>query len=331
MESANYERQLDAAKQFIEQNDRFLVVSHVNPDGDAIGSTCAVGRLLERLNKSFVMMNEDPVPKKFVDLLWGTERIRRPSEGDIPENERYDCVIAVDCADFRRIGRSSSHFADDVRLLNIDHHPTNDRYGTVSLVQPQAAATCEVLYDLFERFDLSWDEPLATCVYTGILTDTGGFRYSNTSPKIMHVASELLGFGVDAHIMAEQLLERRTMQHIQLLKRALATLSFTDDHKVSWVAVRAKDIEETAASNDDLAGIVNYPRNIEGVEVGILFKEIAKQEIKVSMRSNGDIDVSAIAQSFNGGGHFRAAGATLEMPLDEAIALVIDKVSRAIV
>jgi phosphoesterase RecJ-like protein len=322
-----YEEQLDAMKRFIDEGDDFLVVSHVNPDGDAISSTTAVGWLLSSLGKSYTMMNEDACPQKF-QFLWRAADIKRASDADGKKKYRY--VIAVDCADYQRFGEVSACFADDVRIANIDHHQTNDHYGDVQLIRPDAAATAEILYDLLNRFSITWTEEIATCIYTGLLTDTGGFRFSNTSPRVMNIASQLLSCGVKANELAEQLLERMTKAHVKLLQRALSTLTFNADETVCWLSVSLADMREANAKNEDLEGLVQYPRNIEGVDVGILFKEVRQDVYKVSLRSGGRADVSEIAQRFGGGGHARAAGCTVEGKLEDIIRAVVAEAEKGL-
>lgn len=319
--------ELEKACEFIHQGDRFLVVSHVQPDGDAISSTLAVGLMLRALGKSYTMVNADTMPDKF-DYLEGFDQIRLANQPPDDDEALFDRVIAVDCADFARIGKASQWFAAEVQLLNIDHHPTNDGYGQVRLIQPEAAATAEILYTLAEALHISWNQALADCIYTGLLTDTGGFRYANTSKQVMQVASHMLAHGTNGHHLAELLLERMSYAHILLVKRALSSLAFTADQRVAWISITVQDMNETKARNEDLEGLVNYPRNVEGVEVGILFKEVDESKVKVSMRSTGLIDVAAFAKSIGGGGHVRAAGCTVHKPLAEAVPYIIDQISR---
>ena len=315
--------QIEKAKRFILDGDHFLVVSHVQPDGDAASSTMAVGLILKALNKSFDMVNADPLPQKF-KYLAGYEDVNI-SANQQANGAKYDRVIAVDCADYSRIGTVIDSFTNDVEILNIDHHPTNDGFGSVQLIQIDAAATVQILFDLIELLGLTWTKELADCIYTGILTDTGGFRYSNTTPEVMRIASLMLTYGTNGHQLAEHLLERIAFSHIALLKRALTSLSFEADNRISWVQITQADIVETGANNEDLEGLVNYPRNIEGVEVAILFKEVGASTVKASFRSNGVIDVAKFAKEHGGGGHVRAAGCTLHMPLAEAVPHIINQ------
>jgi phosphoesterase RecJ-like protein len=318
--------QLERAKRFILEENNFLVVSHVQPDGDAISSTIAIGLILQSLNKSFIMINEDKTPIKF-EYLSGYDNIQNAGIMDtIPR--QYRNIIAVDCADFSRIGIVQNWFEDNPIILNIDHHPTNDQYGTIPLIQAEAAATAEILFYLIEALGITWTKSLADCIYTGLLTDTGGFRYSNTSPEVMKIASKMLEFGVKGHQLAEHLLERIALSHIIILKRALTSLSFAADNQIGWMLVSQTDIIESQANNEDLEGLVNYPRNIEGVEVGLLFKEITPRVVKVSFRSAGKVDVAAIAHRLGGGGHTRASGCTLNMTMDEAVPFIVNEIQQ---
>jgi phosphoesterase RecJ-like protein len=322
-----YGNRLDEALRFLREHDDFLVVSHVQPDGDAISSTIAVRWMLDRLGKRSLMINEGRVPPRLEFLPHAGEIV---NYGERKPDRKFRAVVAVDCADFSRIGLVRELFEEPYALLNIDHHPTNDGFGTVNLLRQDAAATAEILFDLIEHAGLALDPDAATVVYTGLLTDTGGFRYSNTSPNVMSAASKLLTAGVDAYQIADRLLERMTMPQLRILQRGLARLRFTEDGRVGWLYIEPRDLEETGASGEDLEGLVNYARNIDGVEVGMLFKGMNDGSVKVSFRSAGKADVAAIAQRFGGGGHIRAAGCRLPMPLDQAMPLVVDTVRRSL-
>lgn len=321
----SYEQSLQQTRKFLLEHDDYLVVSHVQPDGDAVSSTLAVGWLLSCLGKKYSMINEGPIPKR-MEFLWNAGEIINMSRQELTRS--YTHVICVDCADFQRVGQTQRYFAEDAKILNIDHHPTNNGYGEVNLIKADAAATAEILFDLLKLFDVKWNLEIATAIYTGLLTDTGGFRYTNTSPKVMATVSELLSLGVNGPELAENLLEEMTLAQVKVLNRALNTLEMSPEGDIAWVHITPQDMLECAAENEDLEGIVNYPRNIRGVEVGILFKVIHENAVKVSMRSAGKVDVAKLAQTFGGGGHTRAAGAKIEAPLETVIPLVIEEVRR---
>lgn len=319
----DYFHMLQAAQRFIEENDHFLVVSHLHPDGDAISSTLAIGWILNQLGKNYTLYNDDPIPGKF-KFLWNHEQIRNQSATEMA-SIRYERVIAVDCADFSRVGQAVHLFADPYLLLNIDHHSTNHQFGQVNIVRTEAAATAEIIYDLIVHLGLNWDADIAACIYTGLLTDTGGFRYSNTTAKVLAIASEMMSYGADGSKLSERLLEKMSFPQFQLLQKALASINFAFDRKAAWVVLTQEDYERTGAMNEDSEGIVNYALNIEGVHVGMLFKEISPGEVKVSLRSSGAVNVAELAMSLGGGGHVRASGCTLHCSLSEAVTQILNK------
>ncbi|USG67974.1 bifunctional oligoribonuclease/PAP phosphatase NrnA [Brevibacillus ruminantium] len=324
---SNYKRSLEEAAAFMRAHDRYLVLSHVNPDGDATGSALAVAQMLKDLGKSFVVINEGETPEKF-SFLPGSSQILNLSVS--PLEEIFSAVIAVDCADRSRMGKVEHLFAPDVQLLNIDHHPTNDGFGTLNVIRTEAAATAEILYDLAATAEFLLQPDLALCLYTGLLTDTGGFRYSNTTPHVMESAARLLTFGVNPGDVAERCLEVITLGHVQVLRRALASLELTHQKLVASVAVSRQDLAEAGANREDAGGLVNYCRNIEGVEVGISFVEADTDVFKVSLRSRSYVNVAEVAQKLGGGGHAKAAGCTVKGPIDTVRKQVLSLVGEAI-
>lgn len=300
-------------EQWSKEADQVLVVSHIHPDGDAISSTLAMGMMLKAMGKRVVMVNESPIPKKF-SFLPGMEDIALAHE----VKRTFSHVVALDCADRERMGNAGQLVAPSASLVNIDHHATNDGYGTINVVVPQAAATAEILYDWIDQSPIGWDVPLATCIYTGLLTDTGGFRYSNTSPKVLRQAAKLVELGIDAHHINDRVLETVTWEQLQLLKTALSTLKTSEDGLVAWMKLAEPDLIRINASHDDLDGVVNYARNILGVDVGILFRETEPQTVKISLRSRERVDVAQVAKQFGGGGHARAAGCTVHGTIEKA-------------
>jgi len=311
----DYTAALQAAVRFMRENERFLIVSHVNPDGDTTSAALVTARLLDQLGKSCVIVNEGATPRKF-DFLPGYAKIVNLAQQQLAET--FSHVIAVDAADFKRMGDVTRLFAADVQLLNIDHHPTNDHFGAINVIRTDAAATVEIMYDLVEAGSFRIDQEIATCLYTGLVTDTGGFRYANTSPRVLEIAAKLLPHGVKPAEIAERCLEMISVGHIRLLQRALQTLELTHRQLVASLRVTHRDLVGTNASSDDLSGLVNYGRNIEGVEVGVLLSEMQPGVVKVNLRSRSQVDVSQIAKQFGGGGHARAAGYTYYGAITEA-------------
>lgn len=309
--------------QFLKQADSVLIASHVEPDGDALGSTLAMAHVCKQFGKRVICVNESPIPKRF-SFLPGIEEILQPNQME----ERFQHVIVVDAADRSRVGKTVLQlFHPHVALLNIDHHKTNDAFGTVNVIDPNACATAEVLYHWMKNSDqVKWDSTLSTYLYTGILTDTGGFRYSNTSAKVFRMAAQLVEYGASADEIADQALEASTYEQIRCLKQALSTLAISNDGQMAWLSLSHEDMKTIQATDGDVEGIVDIPRRIVGVDVGIFFREAAKNTIRVSFRSKKKVDVSKIAQSFGGGGHPRAAGCTIEGELEKVKKQVLKRV-----
>lgn len=321
----NINENVQAFADVIENNKEFAIIAHVSPDGDAISSTVAMGLMLKKLGKSVHLLNEDTVPEKFHFLPLAKD-IMLSSEA----TGKYDVVIALDCADYSRLGSSAHEWIMDSVLVNIDHHRTNDHYGKINLIDSTAAATVQILYSIAKKINISLDTSLSTALYAGLITDTGGYRYSNTTPDVMNMASDLISLGVSPGEMAERLLETVSFEHIKLLQQSLKSLQIAENGQLCWVSVTLQDIQKSGASPEDIDGIVNYPRNVEGVEVGLCFKEVNHDEVKVSFRSRDRIDVAQIAKSLGGGGHAKASGCTLRMKLNDAIDHVTTLVSDAL-
>lgn len=294
---------------------KVLVLSHVRPDGDALGAQTAIAQILKLFHIEPVLVNEDPPPRRF-DYLPNYHDMRQPGDAACADNT-FHHVIFVDAADLLRVGKANMLVAPYAEIVNIDHHATNDRYGHINIVQPEASSTCEVIYDWIRAINLPVSGELATSLYTGYLTDTGGFRYQNTTPKVLRDAAELVQFGASPYDVAEHALEMLSWEKLSLLQKSLATLELFASGKIAVLEVSEAMLEESGASFDDTEGLVHYGLNIEGVEVAALFREQA-DGIKVSLRSRRHVDVSKVAQQFGGGGHVRAAGLTLHMSLSDA-------------
>ena len=302
------QRALADAAAFIKEHDQFLVVSHIDPDGDATGSALAVAHLLRKLNKSYTVVNEGATPKRF-SFLPGYDQIVNLKEQPLAQTFKY--VIAVDVADETRMGLIAHLFDEEVFLLNIDHHPTNTHFGQINVICPEAASTTQIIYHLCrQHFPETMHDHLAEALYTGLLTDTGGFRYANTSKSVLEMAASLLEFGFNPSEIARHSLETVTLGHVELLKRALNNLIMAKDNKIAIMMVTEEDLKQSKASREDQDGLASFPIKIDGVEVGIVLKELGSDEIRVSLRSKKQVDVSLLAQQFGGGGHARAAGFT---------------------
>ncbi|WDM02764.1 bifunctional oligoribonuclease/PAP phosphatase NrnA [Alicyclobacillus cycloheptanicus] len=310
----------------ISGGDDWLIVTHERPDGDAIGSSLAVAHILRSLGKKFTFMVSEPLPHRFsyLPMFDTAEMIASPVV------RTYKRVIAVDCADEARFAPVAACIDEFAEIVNIDHHQTNPRYGAAAWVDPAAAATCELIYHVARGLDVPLETGLAMCLYTGILTDTGGFAYPSTTRDIHQIAAELLACGVQPYEIAEPAMQSRSWEQVHLMQMALANLAVSNDGSYAALYVTRGMIDGAGATDDDAEGLVEFARSIDTVEVGMLFRETVDGKVKVSLRSKRRVDVSRIAQTFGGGGHARAAGCTLAADLDTAMTTVVEQVEQAL-
>lgn len=304
---------------------KVLITCHISPDGDCIGAALAVKHYLDGIHQPYVLVNDDEIPTRY-DFLPGIEQFVRTKD----VTEEFSLIVAVDCADRRRMGTVPTLFTEDHVLINIDHHETNDHYGHVNLVEPEASATCLVLYRLFHAAGIPMGKPLAYCLYTGIVFDTGGFRYNNTTPEVHMVAADLLKRGIEPFLVADRVLESMTREQAELVRLGLATLTVDDSGLIAYVVVDHETLVRSGADEGDTEVLLPYTRSLSGVEVGVLFRENADGVIKVSLRSRERVDVSAIAVRFGGGGHIRAAGCSLHVSVADSVSQVLTAVREAV-
>jgi phosphoesterase RecJ-like protein len=319
--------ELQSVASRILSGDDWLILTHERPDGDAIGSALAMAHILQSLGKTWHFLVEGPMPPRFAYLPLYTSALYME---DVP-TKRYSHVIAVDCADMARFETVGQRYiTDGADIVNIDHHQTNPRYGVAALVDPLAAATCELIYHVARTLNVELSTDLATCLYTGILTDTGGFAQPNTSREVHQIAAELLASGVQPYDIAEPALESRSWSQMRLLQMALNNLTVSTDGKYAILYVTQGMLEGAGCSDDDAEGLVGFTRCIDTVEVGALFREVTGGRVKVSLRSKRIVDVARIAQVFHGGGHTRAAGCMLTGELSDVIDTVVEQIENAL-
>ncbi len=303
---------LDEAAEILFQEDDFLIISHMNPDGDSVGSALALWITLNSLGKKAYVTTIDPVPVKYRFL---------PSWEEVKEWQKvqprdYGGVIILDSSDLRRI-EPLMGIALSQKMINIDHHITNEKFGQYNHIDSEAGSVGEIIYDLLRKMQVEISKEAAVCLYTAINTDTGSFRYANTSPRTHRTAAALLELGVQPAEVTRHIYENTSREATLLIKEALSTLEFDCGGQVAHITVTREMLERTGAKEEDTEGLVNYTRNIQGVEIGIFFKEICDQKVRVGFRSQR-IDVSRLAEIYGGGGHPRAAGCQLEKALPEA-------------
>lgn len=299
--------------------DKLVLCPHVSPDGDALGSTLALKMALEKAGKKVTVMVDDDVPKAF-DFLPQIDCFVKPADGEVLE---ADLLVVLDASSLDRIGKVAQAVKAKA-VANIDHHISNTQFADYLYLNTEAAATAEILCNLVEKLGIKPDKDLATCLYTGIYTDCGSFRYANTTPGTMRAAAKLLEYGARPNEISDAL-GTNTRANIEMLGKVLQTLAFYNDGKISTLEINS-DLYDKDVNTDNF---ISFARYIEGVDVAVLFKAVEPAVTRVSMRSQ-DTDVAAIALSFGGGGHVRAAGCTVELPLEQAKAKVLEAIGKAL-
>ncbi len=303
--------------------DRVLISVHKSPDGDALGSQLALLLALEKAGKTVVAHNLDPVPESYCFL---------PAAGRIRTGSRvegaFDAFAVLD-ADPPRTELFDGNYPFET-CINIDHHITNPAKWPLTWLDTDASATGEMVYELIRQLSVAIDREIALCLYTAIFTDTGSFRYSNTTPKSMRIAADLIEAGADSWLVTENVYESYAFRRIKLLGNVLAGMERSEDGRVAWVVVTDELYRRFGASAEDTDNFVNFVRSTKGVEVAILFRQTAPAQYKISLRSKGRVDLSRVAQSLGGGGHKNAAGSVLDGELEDIRKRVLDAVSRSI-
>ncbi len=302
-------------KQIIDQIKKsrsILVVSHTNPDGDAIGALLATGLALKAMDKKVKMYNESAIPAVY-RFLPSIKSICHQIEA----SETFDTAVVLDCGAFERVGGLAALIGQTQMIINIDHHMTNTRFGNLHLIDPNACATSELIYRIIRQLDVTFTCAMATAIYTGILTDTGSFRFSNTNQAAFAICAEMIASGANPYDVAQHVYGHYSLGRIKLLNLALDSLEISPNGKMSIMSLTQRMLKLTSTQAEDIDGIINYARRIEDVEVAVLIHEMegnpsaqknGRRNYHVSLRSDGSVNVAGIAAKFGGGGHANAAG-----------------------
>ena len=293
-------------RETIDKGRKFLVVSHVDPDGDAVGSAFAACFALTGLGKDASVYLQDSVPYRYRFLP-------RPAAvlHQFPENG-YDAVFVVDCGDLHRVGDSYDALKRKGVLINIDHHEANGAFGQINIIDDRASSTAEILYLILKSLEVRFTSDIAVNLYTAVVTDTGSFRYENTTERAFSICEEMIGFGVSPAYVAAKVYENHPKERLQLLCLVLTTLETVHEDRIALAHITGDMFSRTHTSPEHAEGFVEYLREIDSVEVACLLRELGSERYKVSMRSKESVDVASIARTFGGGGHHRAAGCTME-------------------
>ena len=302
---------LDNIKEEILKANNILILTHESPDGDAIGSSLGMMHALKSLNKNVeVVMKE--LPKTYA-YLPGSDEIKLE-----PAIKINDLVIVLDCPDKNRTNKEYWNYIEDAKVrISIDHHSKNSMFADYNFVNPASPACCQILVNVFEYFGIEITKDIATCLLTGIITDTGGFRHSGITEETFEFAAEALSMGINVSKIYRQALMVVTKPRFELQKIAMERMEFLADGKISFTYITESDMKKVGMEPGDHEGIVEMGRNIEGVEVSIFLYE-KEDGYKASLRSNDYVNVADVCLIFGGGGHIKAAGCTIKLPLEEA-------------
>jgi phosphoesterase RecJ-like protein len=311
---------MDPITQQLKRSKEVLLASHTNPDGDAIGSLIAMGLCLDAMNKNTTLYNESPIPAVYRFLPY-VDRV----VGNLEETACFDTAVVLDCGDLDRIGRVMDTVTRLPVVINIDHHSTNKGFGDFQRIDAEACATSEIIYHIIKDVGVTITKSIATAIYTGILTDTGSFRFSNTNRTAFAICEEMVSCGVNPYQIAQHVYGTYSLGRIKLLNLALDSIEISKNGKLSMMTLSQNMLDETGTQSQDADGLINYARGIEDVKVAALIQEHAngkraerhQNQYHVSLRSDGTVDVGAIAVSFGGGGHFSAAGFNIESSLSD--------------
>ncbi len=311
--------------QVFDQHHSFALSTHVNPDGDALGSELALYSFLKDLGKQVKIFNTDAVPKNYTFLpFYDAILPAKAFQSDFPE-----ILVVLDAGVLNRIGEDLSHTLIPTKaMVNIDHHNTAECFGDYNLVETDASSTSEIIYRLIQHHGTPIGKDRALCLYTGIMFDTGCFRYSNSTPNAHHVAADLIQEGIAVDEVYRAVYETLSVGTIRLLGEVFQTLGTTPDGKIGWLYVTQEMFRKTGTSHDNVDGFINHIRSIDTVEVAILVSEQKNGDSKASLRSKSFVDVGAIASVFGGGGHQRAAGCEIDKSCEEAIVQLVATIQQ---
>ena len=301
----------------IDASHRVVVISHKDADGDTLGSALAMTEVVRGRGKEVATRVPPPVPALY-HFLPGFEGVNREEGGQPP-----DLVLVMDASNLERLSDTLGPVPEGTPIVNIDHHVSNTRFGTFNLVVPDASSTAEVTFDLLRALDIPVTPSIATNLYAGVLTDTGGFRHENTTFRVLEIAADLVRHGANPSDIAARIYKSQKLSTMRLSALVLGTMGFDCDDRMVYAAVPQDLLRKAGARMDETEGLIDMLNSVEGLELAILFKEIEPALTKISVRSRGAANANTLASVFGGGGHDKAAGAEIDMPLKQAQDLVL--------
>lgn len=313
-----------ALRREIENASTVLIGTHLNPDGDALGSALAFSLYLDSLKISNeVLCHHAPPPN--LQFLPGVQRVRQE-----PKEPKHDLGVILDLDSTERLGNTATFFEACSRIVVIDHHVPHEAPGDLRIIDVQASATAVILTRILQELGAEITPDIATCLLTGIVTDTGSFRFRNTTPESLHLSAQLLEKGGDINKVSEEIFQRKPLSGARLLGALLQDFILECDGRLCWGALRLQDFEASDAGDEDTEGFVNELLSIDTVQIAALFREPKTHKIRVSLRSRGNYDVAEVAREFGGGGHHNAAGCSFDLYLDEVVHMLIPRLRQCL-
>ncbi len=315
------ESQLQAVIDALESAESLALTSHVNPDGDGVGSLLALALVLERRGKEVFASLPEPAqyPPQYL-FLPGRDLLSSPDE--IPHGPKL--FVALDCSNLDRLGKLREKAEGAAVLVNVDHHEDNRRFAHINLVDSRASSTSELIYKLIRRSGWEMDAQVATCLYTGLVTDTGRFQHRNTGPEALAVASQLAAAGADLELISKEVYESQSLGYTRLLGRALQRVQVLEDLGLVYSYVTQEDLMETGATLPETEDLIDHLRTVRGTRIAVLFKELENGKIRVSLRSRDGVEVGPVARLLGGGGHANAAGYTSDKDLSGSLSQLLE-------
>jgi phosphoesterase RecJ-like protein len=315
--------------ELINGSQRILITSHRDPDGDSIGSQLALDGFLQSYGKLTRIINQGCLPLRYV-FLDPQKRIEEFNLGTEEKNFDFkpDLVFVLECPSLERLGEVKKILPAESKLVNIDHHPDNERFGTLNYVDLKASAVGEMIYSLLKDQNFPISPMMANQIYAAILTDTGRFRYSNTSANCLNICAELIELGAEPKSLTQKIYFNHSLSFLKLLGTILGSLEVRNAGRICSMTIDRHLLSEFGVNHQEIEGIVNYSLFLSGVEIGLLFTEIEERKTKIRLRSQNDFDVSKLARIFGGGGHKNAAGCTLDYDLQKAKEVIFDQILK---
>lgn len=312
---------MQAFEDKIKSSKNILIISHVNPDGDTLGAMCGLFNAIKfNFKKQAQMLILGKVPKIYEEI---PSVLEAKTIDNFDKSREFDLVITVDVAALERIIDAKVFFEKAKFSINIDHHGTNKAFGNLAIIEEHASSTCEVLFNIFEKLGWKTNLEIAKCLYYGILTDTGGFRFENASPKVFAITSQLVSQGVVPKDIYKKCYETKSKEMVLFQSYCVSKAEFTPDNKIAYTTIYKKDMEKFGAKDEHTDGIAETLRSIDTTEVSFVVKEVDTKICKISMRSK-NINIAEVCEKFGGGGHKNASGCTIKSDVKNSIAQILD-------